>query len=231
MWYRAGNGKEDYATAFAFLLIPALLAIGLVLIARFLYPRLTDLDAALPTPDPTGWKRTFWLYLGGVGLVAAGYADFPLLAYHFEKADVLSGNIIPLVYSLAMGVDAVAALLFGRLFDKSGIQALVISTLLSAGFAPLAFTGSPVLVIAGAVLWGVGMGAQESIMRAAVAKLVPIERRGTAFGVFNTGYGLCWFAGSALMGFMYDISIPLLVTFSVAVQLVAIFFFVVASKD
>jgi MFS-type transporter involved in bile tolerance (Atg22 family) len=74
----------------------------------------------------------------------------------------------------------------------------------------------------GMALWGVGMGAQESIMRAAVAGMVPAARRGTAYGVFNTGYGLLWFAGSALMGMLYDVSLPALIVFSVLAQLLAV---------
>lgn len=71
-------------------------------------------------------------------------------------------------------------------------------------------------------LWGVGMGAQESIMKAAVAGIVPPERRGSAFGLFNAGYGIAWFIGSALMGVLYDTSINALVGFSVGIQLAAI---------
>jgi MFS-type transporter involved in bile tolerance (Atg22 family) len=66
------------------------------------------------------------------------------------------------------------------------------------------------------------MGAQESIMRAAVAGMVPATRRGTAYGVFNSGYGLFWFAGSTLMGVLYDMSLPALIGFSVVAQLLAV---------
>lgn len=66
------------------------------------------------------------------------------------------------------------------------------------------------------------MGAQESIMRAAVAGMVPSDRRGTAYGLFNTGYGLFWFVGSALMGFLYDRSVLSLVLFSAALQIAAV---------
>jgi len=66
------------------------------------------------------------------------------------------------------------------------------------------------------------MGAQESILRAAIAGLVPRERRGTAYGIFNAGYGLAWFAGSALLGVLYDVSTWGLVVFSVTAQLLAI---------
>ncbi len=55
-----------------------------------------------------------------------------------------------------------------------------------------------------------------------LAGTVPADRRGTAYGVFNTGYGVFWFAGSALMGYLYDVSISSLVAFSIAAQLVSI---------
>jgi MFS family permease len=68
-------------------------------------------------------------------------------------------------------------------------------------------------------LWGVGMGAQESIMRAAVAGMVPRDKRAFAYGIFTTGYGVFWFLGSALIGVLYDVSILFLIAFSVAAQL------------
>lgn len=44
------------------------------------------------------------------------------------------------------------------------------------------------------------MGAQESVMRAAIADMVPVNRLGLAYGVLNTFYGFFWFGGSILMG-------------------------------
>lgn len=67
-------------------------------------------------------------------------------------------------------------------------------------------------------------------MRAAVAELTPPDRRGTAFGLFNMLFGVLWFAGSALMGWLYDVSIPALVAFSVIAQLAAIPCFVAAHR-
>jgi MFS family permease len=121
-----------------------------------------------------------------------------------------------------MAVDAVAALIFGRLFDKVGLPILAGVALLSSLFAPLVFLGSLAWVFLGMALWGVGMGAQESIMKAAVAEMVPSDRRGSAYGLFNFGYGSVWFLGSALMGFLYDRSLYALVAFSVVMQLASI---------
>ncbi|ULA69860.1 MAG: hypothetical protein LZF62_480053 [Nitrospira sp.] len=75
------------------------------------------------------------------------------------------------------------------------------------------------------------MGAQESIMRAGVAEMVPSNKRGSAYGVFSSGFGLCWFLGSAAMGWFYDLSVPLLVAFSIGTQLLAIPLFLVVRND
>lgn len=80
-------------------------------------------------------------------------------------------------------------------------------------------------------LWGVGMGAQESIMRASVAEMAPKEKRGSAYGIFNMGYGIFWFAGSALMGVLYDASIPSAVVFSVVAQLISVPLFLSARQS
>ncbi len=118
-----------------------------------------------------------------------------------------------------------AALIFGRLFDRIGFLALAIGVLASAFFAPLVFLTGTVGAAIGLALWGIGMGAQESIIRAAVGAMVPSEWRGTAYGVFNAGYGLAWFLGSASMGVLYGISLPAMVAFSMVAQFVSLPFF------
>ena len=163
-------------------------------------------------------------------MVAAGYVDFPLIAYHFQRGSIVSATWIPVFYAVAMGVDALAALVFGRMFDRIGLATLAFVSLVSALFAPLTFLGGFSAALAGMALWGVGMGAQESIMRAAVAGMVSRDRRGTAYGIFNAGYGLVWFLGSALMGVLYDVSVPALVAFSVLTQVCSAPLFMMAAK-
>lgn len=211
--------RNNYAAAFAVLAIPALLALSTLLAARWLYPRPQDLEPTTPEIQTRGFPKAYWIYLAAVALVAAGYVDFPLIAYHFKKVSVVPGSWIPLLYAVAMGVDALAALLFGRWFDRVGIPILVVAALLSASFAPLVFLGGFPLAVAGIILWGIGMGAQESILRAAIATMVSQDRRGAAYGIFNTGFGVFWFLGSALMGILYDLSLPALIAFSVVMQL------------
>lgn len=120
---------------------------------------------------------------------------------------------------------------FGWLFDRIGIRSLIFSTLLSAFFAALVFlTDSAPLLIAGVLLWGIGMGAQESVMKAAVSTMMPKSMRSTGFGIFETGFGIAWFLGSWLLGALYDHNPALLVAVSVSAQLMAIFFYVLCLK-
>lgn len=214
--------RDGYKTGYTLLLVPALLALGVLTTARFLYPRPQDLEISQTKLQFQGFSKSFWLYVLAAAFIAAGFADFPLIAYHFEKASIASETMIPILYAVAMGVDAIAALIFGRLFDRLGLTTMMLVAFLSAFFAPLVFFGGFSLAIIGMALWGIGMGAQESIMRAAIGGMIAPEQRGTAYGLFNTIYGFAWFLGSVLIGVLYDVSIPWLVAFSVIAQLASI---------
>ncbi len=220
-----------YRAGFAYLLIPAVLAILVIVLAARLYPQPQQLEVSLPKLETTGLARHYWLYTVAAGLIGAGYADFSLIAYHFGKAAVAPPNWIPIFYAVAMGVDAVAALILGRLFDRLGMPVIVSVSILSAFFAPLVFLGGFNLALLGMVLWGIGMGAQSSIIKAALADMVPRERRATGYGIFNTGFGLLWFLGSALMGLLYDVSLGGLIAFSVIIQLLALPVFSRVSRE
>jgi len=214
--------REGYQFGYFVLLLPALLALGVLAVARYLYPRPQDLEINQTSLQVQGFTRSFWLYIAAASLIAAGFADFPLIAYHFEKAAVVTPALVPVFYAVAMGVDALSAMLFGRLFDRIGLPTMMIVALISALFAPLVFFGGFYPALLGMALWGVGMGAQESIMRAAIGDMVSAERRSFAYGVFNTAYGIFWFLGSLIIGVLYDISIPALVTFSVTAQFASV---------
>ncbi|MBI4828533.1 MAG: MFS transporter [Nitrospinae bacterium] len=213
--------KGSYTYAYAVLVIPAILAIITLMAARAAYPHPGKLENARPH-DANHAPPVFWLYLAAVGLIAAGFADYPLMAYHIKTHGVFEDKWIPLLYAFAMGVDGVAALYFGKWYDRKGMASLMGAIIISSPFALFAFSTDAVMVIAGAALWGVGLGAQESIIRAVVADIIHPARRGSGFGYFNAGYGFAWFLGSAVMGLLYDVSIPALVMFSVAMQLASL---------
>lgn len=214
--------RGDYRIAFAMLLIPALITLAILGFARLTYPNPENLAARPVDLRTEGLSRQLWLYLVAVMLVAAGFADFSLMAFHFARQSIVSPDLVPVFYAAAMGASGLGSLAFGRAFDRFGIAVLVPLTIGSALFAPLAFLGGAVLAFAGTLLWGVGMGVHESIMAAAIGSMAPSARLASAYGLFNLVYGAAWFAGSAVLGLLYDVSVPGLVVFSVAAELLAI---------
>jgi predicted MFS family arabinose efflux permease len=214
--------RGDYRLAFAALLVPALATLALLAVARLTYPRPEDLEPNPPTLQGAGLPRRFWVYLAAAALVAAGFADFPLIAYHVARASTVPLDMVPVFYAVAMGVSGIGSLVFGRVFDRAGIGVLIPLTILSALYAPLVFLGGFWAALAGMALWGLGMGVHESIVPAAVALMVPVQRRASAYGLFTAGYGICWFLGSALIGLLYSRSLAAAIGFCVGAELVAI---------
>ena len=223
--------KGEYRHAFAALLLPGLVCLLLVLAARWLYPQPEDLAGKVPGTTPRhGLPGVFWLYLAGAGLVAAGFADFPIIAYHFQKVSSVSRTWVPIAYAVAMAVSGTGSLAFGRLFDRFGIGLLIPLTLVSALFAPLVFLGGFWLAMAGSAIWGLGMGVHESIIPAAVGPMVAQRNRASAYGLFTGGYGLCWFLGSALIGAAYDRSVTAAIGVCVVLQVAAVPVFLVVRR-
>lgn len=223
--------RRQYRFAFAALLIPGVICLSLLIVARLLYPRPGENDQDGPEMGVKSLPRVYWLYLTGAALAAAGYADFPLIAYHFEKTSTVSQSWVPISYAIAMAISGMGSLGFGRLFDRFGIGILIPLTVLCAPFAPLVFLGGFWSALVGAAIWGLGIGVHESIIPAAVAPMVSTGRRASAFGLFTAGYGLFWFFGSAMIGMLYDHSVNAAIIFCVAAEFAALPFFIAVQRQ
>lgn len=219
---RSEPAPMQYRVAFLVLLLPVIFNLALVLTARSRFPRPETLEVAQAHEHPRLGRLFRWYVLGAM-LMALGFADWALVAFHASRTGALDAGTLPLLYAGAMAVDALGALAFGTLFDRHGLVVLAWTTAASALFAPLVFLvpSTPLLVV-GAACWALGMGAQDSIFKAAIAKLVPKEERGRAYGSFFALFGLAWWVGSATMGWLYERSMMTLVAFSVATQLAAV---------
>jgi MFS family permease len=215
-------GHGDYKTAFAVLAVPAAIMLSLLAVARLLYPRPQDLAGGSAPAAGDGLPRVFWIYAGGAALAAAGFADFPLIAYHFQRAGTVSPALTPVFYAVAMAVSGTGSLVLGRVFDRMGIGVLVPLTIVAAAYAPLAFLGGFWTILVGVSLWGLGMGVQESLIPAAVAPMVSPDRRAFAYGLFTGIYGTAWMLGSIVIGVLISVSLGGLVVFCVASELATI---------
>lgn len=220
------NLFSTYRLCFLFLGIPAVITIALVLFAKYKYPHPEMFEKEVQQETSFKFRKSFVFYMIAICLFAFGFVDFTLITLHSAKTGFFPESTLSLLYAGAMVVDAFSALFFGWLYDKIGIRALMISTLVSSVFSILVFmSNSPVMLVAGVFVWGIGMGAQESIMKAAVSGIVPRSMRSTGFGIFETGFGIFWFLGSWALGALYDINLLLMVILSAVVQLLAIVFY------
>lgn len=230
-----GSTFQVYATCFAVLAVPGIITLILLLFTKHRFPNPEHFEPEPKEYVPFKLKKEFILYIAGISLFAFGFIDYSIIIMHVsstyvgiatglaETGSLVNSGTLPLLYAGAMLADAVAALFFGMMYDKKGVRALVWSTLFSAPFAILIFAFDSIpAVLTGIALWGVGMGAQESILKAAVTKMVPKTSRATGYGIFECAFGAFWFLGSWLMGVLYDISIPAMIAVSVVAQLAAI---------
>jgi MFS family permease len=220
---------RTYSPAFLFLAIPAASALAALLMARSF--DITGRTAAATAPANEALPRLFWVYLVAASLLALGYVDFPLVAYHFGKVRLFSRTGIPLLYALAMAMNGIMALIFGRLYDRYGLVVLSGGILLSFIGLPLSFLGGPETAIAGIACWGCGMGAMDAILRSGITQLAHVSKRGRAFGLYNAAFGAAWFVGSTVMGLLYDRWVLGLVLTGMIAQLGSALMFIILSKQ
>ncbi len=230
-----GSLFHKYSVCFAVTAIPGAITLFLLLLTKRKFPNPERFEPEPKEYVPFKMKKEFILYIAGISLFAFGFIDYSLIIMHVsntytalgsslaETSSLVTTGTLPLLYAGAMLVDAVSALVFGFFYDKKGVKVLAVSTLISAPFALLIFGGHSVAaLLAGIVLWGIGMGAQESILKAAVSTMVPKASRATGYGIFECSFGIFWFLGSWLLGILYDKSIPVMIAVSTAAQLAAI---------
>jgi MFS family permease len=215
--------SHHFNSAFLVLGVPALGALIALAAARLLDPwNARNAKPAAATVLPS----VFWTYIIAAGVIALGFVDFPLLAYHFQKTKLFDAPMIPLLFAMAMGINGVVALIFGRLFDRFGLVILAVGLVLSSIALPLGFLGGQTAAVAAIALWATGMGAQDATLRAGISQVVSMNKRGSAFGAYNALYGIMWFVGSLVMGKLYDSRMLVaLVAFGVIAQLAAAIMF------
>lgn len=238
---KGDKGLADYQQGYRLLWIPFVLVMLSVLFAYKKAPNPEILESSLvKKSEPDKLSKIFWLYTIFSFITTLGFTNFVLIGYHFKAKEVLTDAQIPLFYAIAMGVDAIAALIIGKTYDvfknkrqndKAGLSTLIIIPVLSIFIPLFAFSQSYILALTSAIIWGIVMGAHETVMKSAIADLTTLKKRGTGYGIFNSAYGLAIFIGSALFGLLYEKFIPAVIIFSIAIQVVGIMAFFVMRKE
>lgn len=229
-----GDTYKNYSICFLFLLIPAIATIALLFFTKHKFPNPDKFEPEPKKHEKFKMKPSFVFYIVGISVFAFGFIDYSLVGMHIGNvyvgnSDIITSETLPLVYSGAMIVDAIAAVLFGKLYDRFGMFSLVGATLCSCLFSLFVFEfDSLPMLFVGVAMWGIGMGAQESILKAAVTSMVPKGSRATGYGMFEFSFGIFWFLGSWLMGVLYDVSILAMVIVSITAQALSVLCYVIS---
>lgn len=223
--------NSQYKTGFGILIIPVVILLMLLFFARSKVPSPQKLEVSIESDkqinsydNKNKWSKTFWLYTFFTLLSVMGFVQYPIIAYHLNVNSIISNVWIPIFYAIAMGIDGITALIIGRTYDNIGLKTLLIIPIATLVIPFFAFSYSKIFILFSIIIWGIVMGIHETIMRAAIADLIPLERRGTAYGIFNTVYGLSMFIGGTSIGFLYEISLSYVVTFVVIIEIISLIF-------
>jgi len=212
--------KNNYKLSFLILIIPAILCLIFLFWTKIKFSNISEIEIRGKRYESFKSSKKFWIYTIAIGFVSFGFIDFALISYHYKKINLFEPNIIAILYSIAMITDAISSIILGKLFDKFGIKVLLISILLTSFSSPLLFLfNEKMIIFLAIILWGIGIGSQESIMRAYISNIIKKEERATAFGIFNSIYGFSWFIGSLMIGYLYSLSLTYMVILSFSFQI------------
>jgi hypothetical protein len=231
----------DYQHGYSLMWFPFVVLMMTLFTAFFLVKNPEELEKdVVKKAQPDKITRTFWLYCIFTFVTTLGFLNFAIIGYHLKANNLATDAQIPLIYALAMAVDAVIGLFIGKWYDKlkikfdndhAGLLLLIALPLLTAPLPLLTLSSHLTLILAGAVIWGIVMGTHETIMKAGIADITSIRKRGTGYGIFNMMYGIAIFIGSAAAGFLYDYSINLLIILMIALELAALPAFFILRKQ
>ncbi|HIK38215.1 MAG: MFS transporter [Geminocystis sp.] len=217
----------DYQRGYGLFWIPFLMLILILLFTFFRFKKLDKLQRLKANNSSPNIPKYFWIFLSFTFINTLGFVNFALIGYHLRSNQILPEGYIPFLYSVAMTVDAIFGIILGRLYDSlklrnRHIYILLALPIITAITVSLGFSKTVVLTFPAICLWGGIMGAHETVMKAVVSDITSLSNRGTSFGIFHTIYGFATFLGGVIAGFLYDISVELMVGILILIELLAI---------
>ena len=232
----------DYQQGYRLLWFPygLLLIVLLITYFKFKTPRALEEETTSNKNNSSKISKIFWIYSLFTFLTTVGFINFAIVGYHLKINEIVSESHIPLFYAIAMIVDAIFGIIVGKRYDKlkikhkneqAGLFVLLFIPILTALILPLIFSSNIGFIVIAVFFWGIVMGSHETIMKAGIADLTSITKRGTGYGIFNVIYGLALFIGSVVAGYLYDISISLMITAFICIEVLAVVVFGILKKE
>ena len=212
-----------YKKGFLMLIFPCIIMVIALFIAKHIVkdPKLLEKDLS-DNKIKQDIPSIFWIYVVFSATSVMGFVNFQIISYHFKVQHILSDSSIPVIYALAMGIDAIFALIIGRIYDKVGLKTVLIIPFVNLLIPFFVFTKSINFLILGIIIWGMVMGMYETVMRASIADIIPIDKRGYSYGIFNTVFGLSYFLGSFIVGFLYTLNLFYVISYVIIMSIMSL---------
>ncbi|MBA2840980.1 MFS family permease [Methanococcus maripaludis] len=230
----AGSVKTvaDYQQGYSYFWMPFVMLIMVLFFAYFKVRSPEEFESSYSKKEESKQiPKVFWTYSLFTFVTTLGFVSFAIIGFHLKVQGILLDAEIPFFYAVAMMIDAIFGLVVGKMYDsfksehdneKAGLLLLGIVPILTAVLIPLVFSYNFVTVLIGMLLWGIVMGSHETVMKASIADITSINKRGTAYGIFSVIYGLALFIGAILAGYLYDISIFWMILVLVGIEVLGI---------
>ncbi|VVB98277.1 Multidrug resistance protein MdtG [uncultured archaeon] len=199
-----GNGMQAYRDVFYVALIPAFLAVVVIL---FFVREPQKKEEPKKEKRPNFWKSlgmldgTYKRFLAISCIFSLSYFSFALFIVRANEIGINAGDVV-LVYILYNIVYALASTPMGQLSDRLGRRkviaaAFILYALVTLGFAFASSLWQIALLFA---FYGVFVAIDESVNKAYVSDISPEKTRGIALGAYNTGVGAVYLPASVLFG-------------------------------
>ena len=214
---------KSYSVGFNFMWLPSIFLILTLIILKRVY-KYDEEKKRNEIQTYNVFKKIFIFYILFVLFSTAGLVNFPLISYHIKKTGIIDEAHIPILYLLAMGIDGLVAFFIGSLYDKIKLKILIIVPLLSVFLSFLCFSNSLVSITFAVLSYGIIIGCHETILRAAIADLISLSKRGLAYGIFNSIYGLGFLIGGLIIGYLYGKSIRQIYFYVISIEIISLFF-------
>ncbi len=195
---------REYQQVFLFASIPVF--VGLIVVAFFVREEsVIKEDAKEPLNlSLLGFDGNFKRYLLVVAVFTLSNSTDAFLLLRATEAGI-SPVLIPLLWMTLHFSKVLFSLVGGDLSDRFGRKTLIFSgwavyALVYLGFA---FVSSPWQCWVLFIIYGAYFGLTEGVEKAFVADMIPEEKRGTAYGLYNLAFGITVFPASLLFGLMW----------------------------
>jgi MFS family permease len=190
--------------------VAVIFAVASLLVLAILLREPEQKTRATGRREPFDWGKAkqlrgrYWLVVtAGVIFTAARFSDSFLVLRARDAG--LSPAYVPMIMVALSLVYAAGSYPAGAASDRISPRTLLLTGLsfLIVGDVVLGLSHSLIALFAGGILWGLHLAFIQGVFSKVVAEFVPMDLRGTGFGIFDLARGAAFVVANAIAGWFW----------------------------